>query len=88
MCLLRCINQETNILRRILKYNEKFMSIAIAVAVVASIILGGTILAPVQFGFAAESDDSPRALKEKGEKPTTINIFKNIVNNNFNFFPD
>jgi hypothetical protein len=76
MSLLRCINQETDILRR------KFTGVAIAV--VASIILGGTILAPIQFGFAAESDNNPRAVKGEGEKATTINNFTNIVNNNFN----
>ena len=82
MCLLRRINQETNIHRRTLKYNKKFTGVAIAI--VASIILGGTILVPIQFGFAAESDNNPSAVKEESEKPTTINIFNNIVNNNFN----
>jgi hypothetical protein len=82
MCLLRRINQETNILQRTLKYNKKFTGVAIAV--VASIILGGTILAPIQFGFAAETDNNPRAVKGEGEKTTTINNFTNIINNNFN----
>jgi len=82
MCLLRRINQETNIFRRILKYSKKFTGVAIAV--VASIILGGTILVPIQFGFAAESDNNPRAVTGEGEKATTINNFTTIVNNNFN----
>jgi hypothetical protein len=82
MCLLRRINQETNLLRRTLKYNKKFTGVAIAV--VASIMLGGTILVPIQFGFAAESDNNPRAVKGEGEKATTINNFTNIINNNFN----
>jgi hypothetical protein len=65
-----------------LKYNKKFTGVAIAV--VASIILGGTILVPIQFGFAAESDNNPRAVKGEGEKASTINNFTNIINNNFN----
>ena len=65
-----------------MKYNKKFTGVAIAV--VASIILGGTILVPIQFGFAAESDNNPRAVKGEGEKATTINYFTTIVNNNFN----
>jgi hypothetical protein len=65
-----------------LKCNKR--SPVVVIAVVASIILGGTILAPIQFGFAAESDNNPSAVKEESEKPTTINIFNNIVNNNFN----
>jgi hypothetical protein len=83
MCLLRRINQETNILRSTLKYNKNFTGVAIAV--VASIILGGTILVPIQFGFAAESNkNNPRAVKGEGENATTINNFTNIINNNFN----
>jgi hypothetical protein len=53
-------------------------------AVVASFLRGGPILAPIQFGFAAENDNNPLAVKGEGEKATTINNFTNIVNNNFN----
>jgi hypothetical protein len=40
---------------------------AFRLTVVASIILGGTILAPIQFGFAAGSDNNPSAAKEESE---------------------
>jgi hypothetical protein len=50
-----------------LKRNKK--NPVVVIAVVASIILGGTILAPIQFGFAAECGNNPSAVKEESEKP-------------------
>jgi hypothetical protein len=61
-----------------MKCNKKFTVIVIAVA--ASLLLGGTILAPVRPAFAQESDTNTQASRGEGETPTTVNINLNVEN--------
>jgi hypothetical protein len=59
---------------------EHKFTVVIIAAVVASLLLVGTSLAPIQSAFAEESDNITHAPTGEGERATTINNFTNIEN--------